>query len=167
MSFFPLLRASCASAALRVQRLPVPLQSQPGREAFCFHFVRFLFCNWLPISFETLLRKTWYDDRHPKKGLSKSFSIVHFKTNFALCFVASCCPGPKLDIYLYIIDKECNGLQPKIYTFRWSYVWSAATKLLGQASSPRSLGSDAGGRCEVMRCEVANELPTCIFPHPG
>ena len=44
------------------------------------------------------------------------------------------------------------------------YVWSAATKLSVKASKPRSLGSDAGGRCEMMRRQVANELPICIFP---
>ena len=90
---------------------------------------------------------------------------MHFKTNFAVCFVASCCPAPKLDVKEYEMEKACNGFIQKLNTFTWYYVWSAAAKLLAQASNLRSLGSDAAGRREMMRRQMAQKTPICIPPH--
>ena len=77
---------------------------RPRREAFCFDFARF----WLQagmVRFATGYILISFGSQHactiwtstPKKAFKKLLPCALQKT-FALCFVASCCPGHKLNI---------------------------------------------------------------------
>ena len=54
-------------------------------------------CNWLVFFWQSASMLAHVGPPH-QKNHSKSFFLVHFKKPLRSCFVASCCPGPKLNI---------------------------------------------------------------------